>query len=153
MMKGQILDFSVQSGQGTISGNDGNRYSFKGSEWKGNTPPLRGMSVDFEMDASQAKAVYVAIGSTAAGSKSKIAAGLLGIFLGGWGIHKFYLGFTGPALVYLLVNTVGFAVTWLFLFIPNVILGVIAFVEGILYLTKSDEEFEQLYVIQKKQWF
>lgn len=152
-MKGQILDFSVQSGLGTISGNDGKRYSFKGSEWKGNTTPLRGMSVDFEMDGTQAKAVYVAVGAAAAGSKNKIAAGLLGIFLGGWGIHKFYLGFTGPALVYLLVNTIGFAVTWLFLFIPNFVLGVLAFVEGIIYLTRSDEEFEQLYVVQKKQWF
>ena len=79
-MKGQILDFSVQSGQGTISGNDGNRYSFKGSEWKGNTTPVRGMSVDFEMDGNQAKGIYVAIGTQAAGSKNKIAAGLLGIF-------------------------------------------------------------------------
>jgi TM2 domain-containing membrane protein YozV len=111
------------------------------------------MSVDFETEGTQAKGVYLALAGASTGSKNKIAAGLLGIFLGGWGIHKFYLGFTGPGLVYLLVNTIGFAVTWIFLFIPNIILGVIAFVEGIIYLTKSDEEFEQLYVVQKKQWF
>jgi len=37
--------------------------------------------------------------------------------------------------------------------IPNLVLGVIAFIEGIIYLTKSDEEFEQTYVVEKKQWF
>ncbi len=152
-MKGQILDFSVQTGSGTISGADGQRYSFTGAEWKGNGAPLRGMSVDFETDGTQAKAVFVALGASTSGTKNKVAAGLLGIFLGGIGVHKFYLGFTTPGLIFLLTNTVGFAVTWIFLFIPNIVLGIIGFVEGIIYLTKSDEEFEQLYVVQKKQWF
>lgn len=152
-MKGQILDYSIQSNSGTISGADGSRYYFNGSEWKGTGAPMRGMAVDFDAEGNQAKAVYVALGSATAGSKSKIAAGLLGIFLGGWGVHKFYLGFTGPGLVYLLVNTIGFAITWMFLFIPNIVLGVLAFVEGIIYLTKTDEEFERVYVVEKKQWF
>lgn len=152
-MKGQILDYSVQSNTGTITGTDGNRYYFVGSEWKGSGVPSRGMTVDFETEGTNAKAVYVAVGAPAAGSKSKVAAGLLGIFLGGLGIHKFYLGFTGPGLVFLLVNTIGFAITWLFLFVPNIVLGVVGFVEGIIYLTKTDEEFEQMYVVQKKQWF
>jgi TM2 domain-containing membrane protein YozV len=152
-MKGQILDYSVQTNTGTISGTDGNRYQFAGSEWKGNGTPMRGASVDFEVEGTQAKGVYAALGAATPGSKNKVAAGLLAIFLGGWGIHKFYLGFPGPGLVYLLVNTIGFAVTWILLFIPNIILGVMALVEGIIYLTKSDEEFEQEYVVQKKQWF
>ncbi len=152
-MKGQILDFTVQSNSGTISGADGSRYYFNGSEWKGNGVPARGMTVDFETEGNQAKQVFLALGAPAHGSKSKIAAGLFAIFLGGWGVHKFYLGFTGPGLIYLLVNTIGFAITWLFLFVPNIVLGVIAVVEGIIYLTKSDEDFEQTYVVQKKQWF
>ena len=152
-MKGQILDFSVQENSGVISGSDGKRYSFNGADWKGDRPPSRGMSVDFEADGNHAKSVFLALGSTASGSKDKTAAGLLAIFLGGLGIHKFYLGFTGPGLVYLLVNTIGFAITWMLLFIPNIALGVMAFVEGIIYLTKSDEEFEQMYVVQRKQWF
>lgn len=152
-MKGQILDYSVQSNTGTITGSDGNRYSFNGSEWKGSGVPGRGMSVDFAADGNQAKGVYLALGTSTAKSKDKMAAGLLGIFLGGLGIHKFYLGFTGPGLVFLLVNTVGFAITWLFLFIPNIVLGVIGLVEGIIYITKTDEEFEQQYVVEKKQWF
>ena len=131
-MKGQVLDYSVQTNTGTITGTDGARYNFAGSEWKGTGVPTRGMTVDFEADGTQAKGVYLALGTTAGtSSKNKVAAGLLGIFLGGWGIHKFYLGFTGPGLIFLLVNTVGFAITWLFLFIPNIVLGIIAFVEGI----------------------
>jgi TM2 domain-containing membrane protein YozV len=152
-MKGQILDFTIQTNSGLITGSDGNRYEFSGAEWKGSTSPSRGMSVDFEADGKQARAVYLSVGAGTPGSKSKVAAGLFGILLGGIGIHKFYLGFTGPGLVFLLTNTIGFAVTWLFLFIPNIVLGIIALVEGIIYLTKTDEEFEQIYVVGKKQWF
>jgi TM2 domain-containing membrane protein YozV len=152
-MKGQILDFTVQNNSGLITGTDGNRYEFSGSEWRGSTSPSRGLSVDFEPDGKMAKAIYVSVGAATPGSKNKVAAGVFGILLGGIGIHKFYLGFTGPGLVFLLTNTIGFAVTWLFLFIPNIVLGVIALVEGIIYLTKTDEEFEQIYVVGKKQWF
>lgn len=153
-MKGQILEYSVQSNTGTVSGADGNRYQFGGAEWKGTNVPSRGMGVDFEADGNQAKAVYLALGSPAGtGSKDKTTAGLFAIFLGGWGIHKFYLGHTGPGLVFLLTNTIGFSITWILLFTPNLILGVIAVVEGIIYLTKSDEEFHQLYVVDKKKWF
>ena len=36
--------------------------------------------------------------------KSKIAAGLLGIFLGSFGVHNFYLGYTGKAVTQLLMS-------------------------------------------------
>ena len=156
-MKGQILDYSVQTNTGVISGEDGTRYTFSGSEWNGDTPPTRGIRVDFDEKDGNAVAVYKAlVGSSSSGStgeKSKLTAGLLAIFLGGLGIHKFYLGYTGPGLVYLLFNTVGWAVTWLLAGLPNFALGVIALIEGIIYLTKSDEEFEQIYVVGKKPWF
>lgn len=152
-MKGQILEYSSVTNTGAITGADGSRYYFNGAEWKGNTFPVPGMYVDFEADGNQAKGVYLDVTRPATRSKDKIAAGLLAIFLGGIGIHKFYLGFTGPGLVYLLTNTIGFAITWIFLFIPNIVLGIIAIVEGIIYLTRSDQEFEQDYIIHKKQWF
>jgi TM2 domain-containing membrane protein YozV len=152
-MKGQILDYSIQLNSGTISGADGKRYQFTGSEWKGTGMPMRGITVDFDVEGNLAKAVYVAIGGTSTSPKNKVAAGLLAIFLGSLGIHKFYLGFTGPGLVYLLINTIGFAITGVLLCIPNMILGMMALIEGIIYLTRSDEEFEQLYVVQKKKWF
>ena len=152
-MKGRVLDFSIQTNSGVISGEDGKRYTFKGADWREPQPPGRGMSVDFETLKGEAKNLYRVSGSSTGSDKNKVAAGLLAIFLGGWGIHKFYLGYNGAGLVFLLVNTIGFAVTWIMLFIPNIVLGVIAFVEGILYLTKTDEEFEQTYVVEKKEWF
>lgn len=86
-------------------------------------------------------------------AKNKTTAGLLAIFLGGLGLHKFYLGFTGPGLVYLLVNTIGWAITWMLLFIPNIVLFIMAFIEGIIYLTQADEGFEQKYIIEQRKWF
>ncbi|WHY85705.1 TM2 domain-containing protein [Neobacillus novalis] len=64
--------------------------------------------------------------------KSKVAAGLFGILLGSLGIHKFYLGKIGMGIVYILFSWTG---------IP----GLIGLIEGILYLTKSDEEWDRLY--------
>jgi TM2 domain-containing membrane protein YozV len=153
-MKGKILDFSIRDNTGIITGDDGSRYTFTGSEWKSERNPVRGMSVDFVNEGSNAKSVY--IGFESAGgtyTKNKVTAGVLAICLGFLGIHKFYLGFRKPGLVFLLVNTIGFSVSWLMLCIPNMVLGIIAVVEGIIYLTKTDEEFEELYVVQKKQWF
>ena len=152
-MKGKILDFSVQSNSGAISGEDGERYNFDGSDWNGDSPPTRGMSVDFSVENNQAKEVYLAVSNATASGKNKTTAGLLAIFLGGWGIHKFYLGYTVPGIIFLLVNTIGFAFTWLLFWTPNFTVGLIVFIEGIIYLTKSDEDFEQTYVVGKKQMF
>ena len=75
-------------------------------------------------------------------SEKKLAAGLLGILLGTFAIHKFYLGYTKTAIIQLILSIVTCGVG-----------GVIGFVEGILYLTKSDEEFDKTYVENEKQWF
>lgn len=63
-------------------------------------------------------------------AKSKLAAGLLGIFLGSFGVHNFYLGFTGKAVAQLLITllTCGFGA---------VISSVWGLIEGILILTGS----------------
>ena len=60
--------------------------------------------------------------------KSKMAAGLLGIFLGGLGIHNFYLGYTGKAIAQLLI-------TQLSLGFLAIISGIWGLIEGILILT------------------
>jgi TM2 domain-containing membrane protein YozV len=156
-MRGRILDYSVQTNRGVISGNDGQHYLFSGANWKATQAPRIGMNVDFQASEGEAVSIYAETTSystaTPAGGKSKIIAGVLAIMLGAFGAHKFYLGRTGPALVFLLTNTVGLAVTIFLAFIPNYALGVIALSEGILYLTKSDEEFYQLYVVEEKSWF
>lgn len=62
-MKGQILDFSVQTNTGVISGENGQRYNFAGAEWKDVKPPTRSMSVDFDVDATgQAVQIYLTQG-------------------------------------------------------------------------------------------
>lgn len=50
-MKGRILDFSVQTNTGIITGEDHKCYSFVGSEWKETQAPVRGYEVDFEINA------------------------------------------------------------------------------------------------------
>ena len=71
-------------------------------------------------------------GALAANGKSRIAAALLALFLGGLGVHKFYLGQIGWGIVYLL---------FCWTFIP----GIIAFIEFVLLLVMSDETFNQKY--------
>jgi TM2 domain-containing membrane protein YozV len=77
---------------------------------------------------------------------SKIAAGICGILLGGFGVHKFILGYTGAGVIMLLVSV-------LTCFFASPVMHVIGIIEGILYLTKSDEEFHQTYVAQRREWF
>lgn len=71
----------------------------------------------------------------------KIVAGILGILLGCWGIHKFYLGYTTAGIIILV------------LFFVCGISGLIGLIEGILYLTKSDEEFYRTYIAGQRPWF
>lgn len=52
VMRGNILDFSIQENTGYISGDDGKRYTFIGREWKENAAPKKGDIVDFEADLS-----------------------------------------------------------------------------------------------------
>lgn len=62
-MKGMILDFSVQTNTGVITGDDATRYHFLGSEWKESALPQRGMKVDFDINnLNQATAIYKALG-------------------------------------------------------------------------------------------
>ena len=79
-------------------------------------------------------------------TKDKLVAGLLAIFLGTLGIHKFYLGYTKSGIIMLLVSLLTFGV-------GATVMAVIALIEGILYLTKSDAEFYQTYVQNNKEWF
>jgi TM2 domain-containing membrane protein YozV len=79
-------------------------------------------------------------------ASKKIAAGVCAILLGSLGIHKFILGYTGAGLIMLLVTVLtcglGGCVMW-----------IIGLIEGILYLTKPDEEFVRTYVDGRKEWF
>jgi TM2 domain-containing membrane protein YozV len=76
------------------------------------------------------------------GAEKKIVAGIFGILLGGLGIHKFYLGYTKEGIIQIVVTicTCGMG-------------GLIGLIEGIIYLTKSDDDFVKTYITNKKGWF
>ena len=85
----------------------------------------------------------------------KTAAGLCGILLGFLGVHKFILGLNESAGVMLAFSLGGLVLTPCLLFpiLGFLAMWVIGFVEGILYLTKTDEEFYQTYAVEKRKWF
>jgi len=76
------------------------------------------------------------------GAEKKIAAGIFGILLGSFGIHKFYLGYTKEGIIQLVVSVLTCGIG-----------GIIGFIEGIIYLTKSDEDFVKTYITGKRGWF
>jgi TM2 domain-containing membrane protein YozV len=90
------------------------------------------------------------VGAAGSGSNDKIAAALLAIFVGCFGVHKFYLGYTKEGVIMLVVSLAGGIVTC---GIATAVIGIIGLIEGIIYLTKSDDEFRQMYVLGRKAWF
>lgn len=95
-------------------------------------------------------------GAQIPGADKKILAGILAIVIGGFGVHKFILGYQQEGIILVASWLIAFAIAMVtcgigtpLIFIPSVI-GII---EGIIYLTKSDEEFVQTYINNKKPWF
>lgn len=84
------------------------------------------------------------------GENKKMLAGILAIILGSLGIHKFILGYQKEGIIMLVVTLViGFFTCG----IGASAMGLIGLIEGIIYLTKSDEEFFNTYQVAKKPWF
>jgi TM2 domain-containing membrane protein YozV len=83
-----------------------------------------------------------------AGADKKIVAGIVALIphTGMLGIHKFVQGNTGAGVARLLITVltcgIGGAVMW-----------IISLIEGLIYLTMSDEEFVRTYILNKKGWF
>ncbi|HXF10074.1 MAG TPA: GYF domain-containing protein [Desulfuromonadaceae bacterium] len=89
-------------------------------------------------------------------ASNKVVAGVLGILLGSFGIHKFILGYSGAGGIMLavtLASIVGGVLTCGILFPAYAIMHIIGLVEGIIYLTKSDDEFVRTYVDNRREWF
>lgn len=90
----------------------------------------------------------------AANDNKKVLAGILGIILGGLGVHKFVLGYNKEGAILLGIWLIGAVLSCvgiglLLIWIP----GVIGLIEGIIYLTKTDTEFYNTYQVGKKPWF
>lgn len=76
-------------------------------------------------------------------SDKRIIAGVLAILLGVFAVHKFYLGYTRTAVIQLILSLITCGAAG----------EIIGLIEGIVYLAKSDEEFEETYVKNQKEWF
>lgn len=157
-MKGSVLYFDQEVSEGTIYGNDGKWYSVTGLDWRDAGAPEAGRTVDFICDGDRARDVR-RVAHTGAYPKSKGTAAFLALFLGLFGIHKFYLGFFGQGVVMLLSTIVGSAILW-FVYTINLIgflvlmaVAVVSFVEFVTYLARSDESFHETYVVKKQRWF
>lgn len=72
----------------------------------------------------------------------RVPIGILGLVLGGLGVHRFALGDVAGGVLRLVISVVTFGFGC-----------AIGFVEGFTYLTMSDEEFAQTYEVDKKAWF
>src|SRR5690554_974124 len=92
--------------------------------------------------------------ASAGGDNKKILAGILAIVFGQLGVHKFILGYQKEGIILLGATVIGYATMCLifgsFIVMATAIIGLI---EGIIYLTKSDEEFYNTYQVGKKPWF
>jgi TM2 domain-containing membrane protein YozV/RNA polymerase subunit RPABC4/transcription elongation factor Spt4 len=105
---------------------------------------------------AQDTSAQVASGDAGTGGGSRVAAGVFSVCpTGAFGVHKFILGFTMPGIVMAVASGTSIVLglccllTWIG---PLVIWG-ISITEGIGYLTKTDAQFHQIYVVGKRQWF
>jgi TM2 domain-containing membrane protein YozV/cold shock CspA family protein len=131
-MRGTVLSFSIQTNKGFISGDDGKRYSFLGSDWNLTNSPTQGVRVDFDIEGNHAISIYEDPNATTATqtTKSRTTTGILALLLGGFGINFFYLGAWGWGLLSVLFSWTG---------IP----AIAGLILGIRYLSMTDQEFEK----------
>ncbi len=92
------------------------------------------------------------------GAEKKLLAGLLGIFLGWIGVHKFVLGYQKEGIILAIIGGASLMTSWIPIINCITVFGmmgtaIVGLIEGIIYLTKSDEDFVNTYVQNKKAWF
>lgn len=130
-------------------------------------PPTRSGLDDIEQQAKQAMTQFGQAVKSGDVSQKKLIAGLLAIVVGSFGAHKFYLGLNTPGLLLLGVN-IG---VWILAFLLGLLtlgiglvftiplaslvsgaIGIFGLIEGLIYLTKSDADFQREYIDGKKPW-
>lgn len=148
-MRGQVLGVDSRTGDGLVAGDDGRRYRFGPADWASRGEPAVGAQVDFEADQGRALSIFpvptpgamaapapVPTRAVSANDRNKYVAALLAFFIGVFGIHRFYLGRNGSAVLMLVLSItfVGLLAT-----IPW------SLVDMVRYLMMSDEEFAARY--------
>ncbi|PRX57329.1 TM2 domain-containing protein [Flagellimonas meridianipacifica] len=110
---------------------------------------------DFSKEAKEtAKEFGEGLKGATQGENKKILVGILAIIVGSLGIHKFILGYQKEGFILLGITVVGMVLTCVGVGVFLVwATGLIGLIEGIIYLTKSDEEFYNTYQAGKKPWF
>lgn len=84
----------------------------------------------------------------------RILTGVLAILLGHLGVHKFVLGYNNEGFLILIATVIGYATLCIFIGIFVLVLtSLVGLIEGIIYLTKTDAEFYEMYQKNKKPWF
>ena len=149
-MRGVVLGFDTATGKGVISGDDAKRYSVDRTGLGDGVHSLMpGKKVDFVAEDGRAASVFPIAGDFSLGEKNKWVAALLAFIVGGLGIHKFYLGKNRAGIIMLVIFLGGI----LLAAIPTMIVSAVAFVECVIYIVKSDQQFYDDYVVGDRAWF
>lgn len=141
-MRGEVLGVDLDTGDGQISGEDGQRYVFRPHDWSDRTGPSVGALIDFETEGSRARRIYRRPGTYTSAparphsGRNKYVAALLAFFFGMLGIHRFYLGRTGSGILMLILTctVIGGLATFIW-----------SWVDTIRYLVMPEQEFDYRY--------
>jgi TM2 domain-containing membrane protein YozV len=128
------LDTLVQA-EGSTDWKPLNSFPELAAELKASPPPF-----------APPTAAPPSIASSNPRASNKIPAGVCGIILGGLGVHKFILGYTGTGIIMLLLSVLSCGTLY-------AVMHIIGLIEGIIYLTKTDDEFVRTYMDNRKEWF
>ena len=79
-------------------------------------------------------------------SVEKLPAAILAILLGSLGVHKFYMGYTTQGIIMLAVTLLTFG-------LGAFAMTIVSIIEGVLYISMPDEQFNEVYVVGEKPWF
>jgi TM2 domain-containing membrane protein YozV len=109
---------------------------------------------DFGQEAKKTANEFKEGLASAGGDNKKILVGVLAILFGQLGVHKFILGYQKEGIILLVATIIGY-VTMCFIIGSFIVMAtaIIGLIEGIIYLTKSDEDFYNTYQVGKKPWF
>ncbi len=107
--------------------------------------PIASVIVDLDRTSSSTPPPIPPEAASAIRSK-RIAAGILGIFLGAFGIHKFVLGFAAPGILMPLLTLFSCGLL-------SPVTSIIGLIEDIIYLCTPDADFYRKYVLYKQEWF